>query len=172
VEVLSELLFVTTPNVAATHRKSSQGFNKAPRLRGHPATPRLQFPRFAPIKEPDLLRGLPWRAQADGKSFVQLQVFASSGLRLARSGHFSHSYALAAPAGVGLGQGVFVSKHSTAIQTRRTHPMRTNQFQHRHHERTQQQRHFQFPPLLENVILQLQSVLAKSRSQYGVPICL
>jgi hypothetical protein len=31
--------------------------------------------------------------------------------------------ALAAPAGVGQGQGVFVSKHSTAIQKRRIHPM-------------------------------------------------
>ena len=31
--------------------------------------------------------------------------------------------ALAAPAGVGQGQGVFVSKHSTAIQKRRNHPM-------------------------------------------------
>jgi decaprenylphospho-beta-D-ribofuranose 2-oxidase len=31
--------------------------------------------------------------------------------------------ALAAPAGVGLGQGVFVSKHSKAIQKRRIHPM-------------------------------------------------
>jgi hypothetical protein len=30
--------------------------------------------------------------------------------------------ALAAPAGVGQGQGVFVSKHSTAIQKRRKHP--------------------------------------------------
>ncbi len=33
--------------------------------------------------------------------------------------------ALAAPAGVGQGQGVFVSKHSTAIQKRRHHPMNT-----------------------------------------------
>ena len=31
--------------------------------------------------------------------------------------------ALAAPAGVGQGQGVFVSKHSTAIQKRRNYPM-------------------------------------------------
>jgi hypothetical protein len=31
--------------------------------------------------------------------------------------------ALAAPAGVGQGQGVFISKHSTAIQKRRNHPM-------------------------------------------------
>jgi len=31
--------------------------------------------------------------------------------------------ALAAPAGVGQGQGVFVSKHSTAIHKRRNHPM-------------------------------------------------
>ena len=45
--------------------------------------------------------------------------------------------ALAAPAGVGQGQGVFVSKHSTAIQKRRNHPHE----QHRHHERNQQ-RHF------------------------------
>jgi hypothetical protein len=53
---------------------------------------------------------------------VQLQVFASSGLRLT-CGPFSHTVALAAPAGVGQGQGVFVSKHSTAIQKRRIHPM-------------------------------------------------
>jgi antirestriction factor ArdC-like protein len=53
---------------------------------------------------------------------VQLQVFASSGLQLT-CGHFSHTVALAALAGVGQGQGVFVSKHSTAIQKRRIHPM-------------------------------------------------
>ena len=33
--------------------------------------------------------------------------------------------ALAAPAGVGQGQGVFVSKHSKAIQKRRNHSMNT-----------------------------------------------
>jgi hypothetical protein len=55
---------------------------------------------------------------------VQLQVFASSGLRLT-CGHFSHTVALAALAGVGQGQGVFVNKHSTAIQKRRNHPMST-----------------------------------------------
>jgi hypothetical protein len=59
-----------------------------------------------------------WRAQGDGKSSVQLQVFASSGLRLALAGHFSHTVALAALDGVGHGQGVFVSKHSTAIPKR------------------------------------------------------
>jgi hypothetical protein len=63
-----------------------------------------------------------WRAQGDGKSSVQLQVFASSGLLLAQQGHFSHTVALAALAGVGQGQGVFVSKHSTAIQKRGATP--------------------------------------------------
>jgi hypothetical protein len=53
---------------------------------------------------------------------VQLQVFASSGLRLT-CGHFFHTVALAALAGVGQGQGVFVSKHSTAIQKRKIHLM-------------------------------------------------
>jgi N-terminal domain of anti-restriction factor ArdC len=53
---------------------------------------------------------------------VQLQVFASSGLRLT-CGHFSHTVALAALAGVGQGQGVFVSKHSKAIHKRRIYPM-------------------------------------------------
>jgi hypothetical protein len=36
-------------------------------------------------------------------------------------GTFPHSIALAAPAGVGLGQGVFESKHSTAIQNGEAH---------------------------------------------------
>jgi hypothetical protein len=56
---------------------------------------------------------------------VQLQVFASSGLRLAWRPLFPH-LALAASAGVGQGQGVFVSKHSTAIQKRRNYPMSSN----------------------------------------------
>ncbi len=37
--------------------------------------------------------------------------------------------ALAAPAGVGQGQGVFVSKHSTAIQKRRNHPHEQHRYQ-------------------------------------------
>src|ERR1700677_4066827 len=39
-----------------------------------------------------------------------------------RSGWGTPPLALAAPAGVGQGQGVFVSKHSTAIQKRRNTP--------------------------------------------------
>jgi hypothetical protein len=74
-------------------------------------------------RKPDLAEELcSWRAQGDGKSSVQLQVFASSGLRLALAGHFSHTIALAALDGVGHGQGVFVSKHSTAIQKRGATP--------------------------------------------------
>ena len=41
-----------------------------------------------------------WRAQGDGKSSVQLHVFASSGLRLTCRPLFPDP-ALAAPAGVG-----------------------------------------------------------------------
>src|ERR1700730_10824555 len=40
-----------------------------------------------------------------------------------RSGWGTPPLALAAPAGVGQGQGVFVSKHSTAIPKRRNHPV-------------------------------------------------
>ena len=58
----------------------------------------------------------PWRVQADGKSSVQLQVFASSGpAACPQKSTFPHSVALAAPAGVGLGQGV------TVKQPRRNH---------------------------------------------------
>ncbi len=39
-------------------------------------------------------------------------------------GHFSHTVALAALAGVGQGQGVFVSKHSTATLKRGATPMK------------------------------------------------
>ncbi len=56
---------------------------------------------------------------------MQLQVFASSGLRLA-CGHFSHTIALAALAGVSQGQGVFVSKHSTTISKARNLTMSSN----------------------------------------------
>ncbi len=53
--------------------------------------------RSALMRKPDLLRGLPWRAQADGKSFVQLQVFASSGLRLAFQATFTTAMHLRPP---------------------------------------------------------------------------
>src|ERR1700712_6114705 len=53
---------------------------------------------------------------------------AAPGIRFLRpsaglAGHVSAQLALAAPAGVGQGQGVFVSKHSTAIQSGGTTPM-------------------------------------------------
>jgi hypothetical protein len=79
-----------------------------------------------PARKPDLAEELcSWRAQGDGKSSVQLLVFASSGLRLALAGHFSPTIALAALDGMGHGQGVFVSKHSTAIPKRGATPCRS-----------------------------------------------
>jgi hypothetical protein len=60
-----------------------------PSQRDTPQRPSKQFSRSAPSKGTRPAEGLrPWRAQADGKSSVQLQVFASSGLRLALQATF------------------------------------------------------------------------------------
>jgi hypothetical protein len=84
----------------------------------------------ADARKPSLLRELrPWRATRGTRIFRASLVQTSAALRPLHSADRSvprvgtPPLALAAPAGVGQGQGVFVSKHSTAIQKRRNHTM-------------------------------------------------
>jgi len=109
---------VSAPNAGTLFRH--------PLERGHPATPQCVFfgaRRALAARKPSLPKELrSWRTQG---------APSSSALRLCRPSLRSPSVALrgrnpplafATLAGVGLGQGVFVSKHSTAIQKRRNHP--------------------------------------------------
>ena len=100
-----------------------------PPLRAVPsATPSLESkcshscaPRKAKGTKP--AEGLrPWRATRGTPIFRAALV--QTGLRPPSTSFRvgTPPLALAAPAGVGQGQGVFVSKHSTAIQNRRNHP--------------------------------------------------
>ena len=93
------------------------------------ATTECVIRRCAQDKETKPAEGLrPWRAQ--GVSPVFRAALVQTGLRPPFPFRYRSSsrvgdtplLALAAPAGVGQGQGVFVSKHSKAIQKRRNHP--------------------------------------------------
>src|ERR1700679_2677383 len=97
----------------------------------HPYKPE---PLHADVRETKPAEGLrPWRATRGNPQSSALRLCRPP-LRYAPStpliapfqGWGTPPLALAAPAGVGQGQGVFVSKHSTAIQKRRKYPMSSN----------------------------------------------
>ena len=110
-------------------KQHSHGSGPFPPATPTPRTIQSISLRSAQSKETKPPEGLrPWRATRGTPIFRAALVQTSAALRPLHSatapfqGWGTPPLALAAPAGVGQGQGVFVSKHSTAIQKRRKHP--------------------------------------------------
>jgi hypothetical protein len=131
--------FRNTPHTHKTKAITGKGGRLPPacsRLGSHrlpaPSSAGLSRPQRPPqmlscaprkARKPSLPEGLrPWRAQEAPQSSALRLCRPACGRPPLRSGWGTPPLALAAPAGVGQGQGVFVSKHSTAIQKRRNHP--------------------------------------------------